>query len=208
MGPLTTDDFLREADEQLRQYGQHLDRFRDLDADNAGKQEDLQGRLDQALAQFVDAILPDLSLISFQGLADTLGMPELVGLFHDLQRRDASLQERITAIEQSDLYREREDRKYRLETQLAEVQPLHDLARRDLDQLNAMPRMGELIARGYGKPGYPHRGWLRFFKREFLEDWKRSDEACEKLSVPRFADVLARYREREEQVGVLGRSVR
>jgi hypothetical protein len=208
MGPLSTDDFLREAGDELREYDQHVDQFRDLDADNAAKQDDLKQQFDQALVQFSDALLPDLGRVRFQSLADTLGMPELVRLFDDMQRQHSALGERIAALEQSDLYREREDRQYRLEAQLAEVEPSYQHASQDLDQMRGIPRLRDLVARGYGTTHYPHRGWLRYFKREFLEDWKRADEACEKLGVSAFGEVLSRYREREEQVEVLGRSVR
>jgi hypothetical protein len=187
-------DFVREADEQLRRYEQHAKRFLGLAGDT-----------EQRLA---DALLPDLSPNSFQALSDKLGMPELMGILRRSRERETKIDARVAAIEETEAYHTRDSVRGRAELQLDEVRPLFDHALKDLRHLDSLPRMPELIKRGYGTPEYPHKGWWRYFKREFLEDWKHADEACAALKLSSFPEVAARYRDRQEQCEVLGRTVR
>jgi hypothetical protein len=200
-------DFVREADEQLRRYEQHASRFLGLAGDTDRRRGELSARLDVVAAQLADALLPDLSPSSFQALSEKLGMPELMGILRRSRERETKIDARVAAIEESEAYKTRESVQGRAELQLEEVRPLFDHALNDLKYLDSLPRMRELIARNYGTPKYPHRGWWRYFKREFLEDWKRADEACATLKLATFSEVIARYQDRQEQCEVLGRTV-
>jgi hypothetical protein len=135
-------------------------------------------------------------------------MPELMGILRRSRERETKIDARVAAIEETEAYRTRDSVRGRAELQLDEVRPLFDHALKDLRHLDSMPRMPELIKRGYGTPEYPHKGWWRYFKREFLEDWKHADEACAALKLSSFPEVAARYRDRQEQCEVLGRTVR
>ncbi|MBC8102996.1 MAG: hypothetical protein H7Z41_10460 [Cytophagales bacterium] len=201
-------DFVREADDQLRRYADHAARFRDLAGDTDRQRNELTARLAVARTQIADAVLPDLSEPSFAGLAQKIGIPELMGILRRSREHETRLDTRIAAIEATDTYRDRETIRGRAEHQLEEVRPLLEHALSDLRALDSLPRMRELVARNYGTPSYPHRGVLRYFKREFLDDWKRADEACAALKVAAFPEVAARYRDRQEQAEVLGRTVR
>jgi hypothetical protein len=200
-------DFVREADEQLRRYEQHAKRFLGLAEDTEKRRNELAERLNVAATQLADALLPDLSQISFQALSEKLGMPELMGILRRGQDRETKIDARVAAIEASEPYQTRDSVRGRAELQLDEVRPLFDHALKDLRYLDSLPRMQQLMTRQYGTPDYPHRGWWRYFKREFLEDWKRADEACAALKAASFPEVAARYRERQEQCEVLGRTV-
>jgi hypothetical protein len=203
----TVQDFVREADEQLRRYDQHAARFLGLAEDTERRRSELAARLDVAAMQIADALLPDLSQNSFQALSDKLGMPELTGILRRSRERETKIDARVAAIEETEAYNTRDSVRGRAELQLDEVRPLFDHALKDLRYLDSLPRIQQLMTRGYGTPDYPHKGIFRYFKREFLEDWKRADEACAALKVSSFSEVAARYRDRTEQCEVLGRTV-
>ncbi|MES2463456.1 MAG: hypothetical protein V4671_23020 [Armatimonadota bacterium] len=200
-------DFVREADEQLRRYEQHAERFLGLAADTERRRNEISARLDVVATQLADALLPDLSENSFQALSQKLGMPELMGILRRSRERETKINARVAAIEAAEAYQTRESVRGRAELQLDEVRPLFDHALKDLRYLDSLSRMQQLMARGYGTPDYPHKGWLRYFNREFLEDWKCADEACAALKLGSFPEVAARYRDRKEQCEVLGRTV-
>lgn len=200
-------DFVREADEQLRRYEQHTARFLGLAGDTERRRNELSARLDVVATQLADALLPDLSPASFQALSEKLGMPELTGILRRSQERETRIAARIAAIEEAETYQTRDSVRGRAEIQLDEVRPLLDHALKDLQYLDSLPRMRELVERGYGTPLYPHKGILRYLNREFLGDWKCADEICATLKLTAFPEVIARYQDRQEQCEVLGRTV-
>lgn len=200
-------DFVQEAEEQLRRYEQHASRFLGLAGDTERRRRELAARLDVVATQLADALLPDLTPASFQALSEKLGMPELMGILRRSRDRETKIDARVAAIEETEAYQTRDAVRGRAELQIDEVRPLFDHAMSDLRHLDSLPRMRELMGRSYGTPDYPHRGIFRYFKREFLEDWKRADEACTALKVSFFSEVAARYRDRQEQCEVLGRTV-
>ncbi|MDX1932971.1 MAG: hypothetical protein SFU56_10230 [Capsulimonadales bacterium] len=203
----TTDDFLREANRQMDGYRERMVRFEELARDTETKRRDLATRLMTAYSDLGAALLPDLSATAFSDLAARLGLPELNGIFRNGSERQARIDQRLDQIETSDLYRTREQQVYELQKQLEEVRPAFEHARADWDALNRLPRCRELVERQYGTPQYPHRGWLRFFNGQYLSDWRHADEIIATLRVSAFPEVIDRYRERQEQVEVLGRSV-
>ena len=200
-------DFVREADEQLSRYEQHTTRFLGLAGETERRRSDLQARLDVAATQLADALLPDLSPASFQALSEKLGMPELTRILQHSRDRETKIDARVAAIEESEAYKTRESVRGRAELQLEEVRPLFELAVNDLRYLESLPRLRDMIERGYDTPKYPHKSWARFFKREYLEDWRRADEICALLKLGSFFEVTKRYRDRQEQSEVLGRTV-
>jgi hypothetical protein len=203
----STDDFLKEAGRQIDGYERQLTRFDTLANDTKAKRQDLQTRLSVAYADLGSALLPELSAVAFDELANRIGLPELRTIYQNGVHRQTQIDQRLDEIESSDLYRNREQRAYDLQKQMDEVRPAYDMAHSAWDAMNHIPRLRDLVERQYGTPNYPHRGWLRFFNGQYLADWRRTDEIVAEYSVSSFVEVISRYRERQEQVQVLGRSV-
>ena len=200
-------DFVREADAQLSRYEQHAARFLGLAGETERRRSDLRARQDVAATQLADAVLPDLSPASFRELSAKLGMPELTGILQHSRDRETRIDARVAAIEESEAYKTRASVRGRAELQLEEVRPLFDLALNDLRYLQSLPRLRDMVERGYDTVKYPHKSWTRFFKREYLQDWRRADEICALLKISSFSEVTTRYRDRQEQSEVLGRTV-
>ena len=194
------DDFVRAADVELRQYDAHANRFEGLRKSNAEKQAGLQERLEDAQAQLADASFPGgLSTESVTQLAEQLGAPALLWGYNEVQERGKKVVERLAALAANPQFAEREIRKLRLETELREVEPLFNEAKRELTKLQSQPGVSELIRREWGTPRYPHQGIFRFFKGEYLTDWKNADKAVAALGASSFAELVQRYNDRVEQ---------
>ncbi|WP_309709641.1 hypothetical protein [Armatimonas sp.] len=202
------DDFVRAADVELRQYDAHANRFEGLRKSNAEKQAGLQERLEDAQAQLADASFPGgLSPQSVEQLAEQLGAPALLWGYNEVQERGTKVAERLAALAANPQFAEREIRKLRLETELREVEPLFNEAKRELTKLQSQPGVNELIQRQWGTSRYPHQGIFRFLKGEYLRDWKNADKAVAALGASNFAELVQRYNDRVEQNTVLGERV-
>ena len=202
------DDFVQAADAELRQYDAHAHRFEGLRKGNTEKQDSLRERLEEAQAQLADASLPGgVTPESVQALSEKLGAPALLWGFNEVQERGKKVTERLAALAADPQFAERDIRKLRLETELREVEPLFNEAKRELTKLQSQPGVNELIRREWGTPRYPHQGIFRFFKGEYLTDWKNADKAVAALGASSFAEIVQRYNDRVEQNTVLGERV-
>lgn len=207
MSSYTVNDFVHQADAQIGRYGEQAVRFEALAQDSERKRRDIQTRLRAAAAELAASLLPELSESTFQALASRIGAPELVEVLRKGRLRGEQIDARVVAIEQEAAYRERDTLRIKLERQLEEVKPLCDYAVQDYRHLDSLPGLADLVARGYDTPQYKHHGWTRFFHSEYLHDWRRADEICERLKVAAFSEIVVRYSDRKEQAEVLGRSV-
>lgn len=202
------DDFVQAADAELRQYDAHAHRFDGLRKSNTEKQNSLRERLKEAQAQLADASLPGgVTPESVQALSEALGAPALLWGFNEVQERGKKVAERLGQLAADPQFAERDIRKLRLETELREVEPLLNEAKRELSKLTQPSGVLELIQRQWGTPSYPHRGIFRFFSGEYLRDWKNADAAVAATGSKDFAELAHRIADRQEQTKVLGERV-
>ncbi len=203
------DDFVRAADTELHEYDSHAERFESLRKNNGEKQEGLRQRLLDAQAQLADASLAGgITPESVQALAEKLGAPALVWGFNEVQERGKKIAERLAQLAADPRFADRELRKLRLETELREVEPPFNEARAELARMQQLAGLSGLIQRQWGTPRYPHQGLFRFFKGEYLRDWKSADAAVSALRAKDFAEVAQRFADRQEQNQILGERVR
>lgn len=201
------DDFIRAADGELREYDTHAHRFEELRRSNTEKQAELKSRLQEAQGRLAETALSDMSEASVSALAQKLGLPALMAGFREMADRGQRLAERLAQIESNPAYTNRELRRLQIDTELREVEPLYNDARAGLEQMSRLSGLDGLITRQWGTPQYPHQGIFRFFKPEYLHDWKNADAAVAALKAKNFAEVAQRYADRKEQNQVLGERV-
>ncbi|MBC7804819.1 MAG: hypothetical protein H7145_01590 [Akkermansiaceae bacterium] len=200
------DDFLQAADEQVNRYNTHRERFETLARETQTRQSDLRRKQSESFAALAAAVLPDLSdSDALDTLVARLGLHELKTLQIHLMQRLTRNALRKNEIEASESYANRELHQLRLETKRNELEPLYKHAHLEWQKLQAQERLAEIIARGYGTELYEHRGWWRFMNPQFLNDWRCADAATETLGFASFEELLVAYKDRAEQVQVLGR---
>lgn len=200
------DDFLRAADEQVDRYNDHRTRFETLANETQSRQFELRKKQGESLAALAATLLPDLSdATAVDALASRLGLHEIKTLHNQLIESLAKNAFRRKEIESSEQYSERDLHLLRLETKRNELEPLYKHTHLEWQKLQAQEKLAELIARGYGTDQYAHRGWFRFFNKQFLDDWRCADAAAEAQGFASFEELRIAYNDRAEQMQVLGR---
>ncbi len=202
------DDFLRQAAGELAEHQAHQQRFEGLLQENASRLVELRQRREAAAAQLGQVALPVASEEGLAALAERLNLPGLKNAASEIALRRRNIALRIQEIEELPAYQRREGRRLHIQQQLEEAEPLFNHARAELQRLEALEGMRELVEERWGTPAYEHQGWLRFFNREFLEDWRRADQIIEALKVSDFQEVAQRFQERLEQTTIFGETVR
>lgn len=200
------DAFLKRADDELSEADAHRRRFESLLETNAARRRALEERLALAREELGAAALPDPTPEAAESLAATLRLPELTRHVRQWRDRRAEAAARVAQIEDERLYEERDIRRGRLQHQIDEEQPLLDGLLAERRKMEAIPALVDLVRNGWGTPDYPRRGWMRFFDRAFLQDWRQADAAVETLGETDFDAVRARYRNLVEQTDALGQS--
>jgi phage terminase Nu1 subunit (DNA packaging protein) len=166
----------------------------------------IAGKQATAFASLAATVLPDLSdATAVDALASRLGLHEIKTLHTRLMDQLAKNAFRRKEIEGSEQYSDRDLHLLRLETKRNELEPLYRHAHLEWQKLQAQEKLAELMARGYGTDQYAHRGWLRFFNKQHLDDWRCADAATEALGFASFEELRVAYKDRSEQMQVLGR---
>jgi DNA repair exonuclease SbcCD ATPase subunit len=204
------DDFLGRAHRELAEYDAHERRLEELTGENEARLEELESRLENASREFGALVLPlgdDEAAAALPDLARRFRLPALEAVGKRIVQRRSAIDARLAEIENNRLFRERDVRRGRIEHQLDEEGPLLETARREMERLDALPGFRELVEKGWGTDRYPCRGLLRFFNREFLNDWRRADDVVAALAAEDFDAAATRFRETVEQVESLGMTV-
>ncbi len=200
------DDFLRAADEQVDRYNSHRGRFETLAGETQTRQADLRERRSEAFASLAATLLPDLSdSATLETVASRLGLHEIRTLQSQLLEKLSRNAFRRREIESSPAYADRELNLLRLETKRDELEPLYRHANEEWQKYQSQEKLAQLMGREYGTDRYEHRGWWRFLNPQFLDDWRCADAATEALGFATFEGLRIAYRERAEQMQVLGR---
>lgn len=201
------DDFLRQAAAELAQYQNQEQQFQSLLSENERRAAELRQRQSEAWAQLGAVALPAATEPALNALADQLRLPGLEKIADEVQSRRQTIAETIEQIETSAAYLNRERRRVQIQAELDETQPLADFAQAELQKLRKLPGMEELYRERWGTKHYEHRGLLRFFNREFLEDWRRADIIVQSLRVSSFAEAAALFKQRLENAEVLSETL-
>lgn len=211
MRDYTIQDFIAEAEKQERFLQQQIARFDTLLADYDAKTSDLRARKSQAVMAITRRLLPEFSNDGAARLARTLGNTAVAGLHAEYLREKEQLGKRIAAIEADGKFQKRD---YLLapgtgviSSQIAEVEPMYEEASSYCAALENKRRFSELAARRYGTPDYPHRGLLRFFNTEFLQDWRNADVIEEAMQGKPFAEILEQYDDAKNRRMVFGQTI-
>lgn len=201
------DDFLRQAAAELAQYKHQEQQFQGLLEENKRRGEELRQRQEAAWAQLGAVALPAPTEAALIALAGRLNLPGLKKIADETTARRTAITQLVGRIEGSPQYQNRERRRVQIQAELDEEQPLFDFARAELQKLLDLPGMQELYEEKWGTSEYEHRGLLRFFNREFLEDWRRADDIVEALRVANFGEAAAQFKERLESARVMNETV-
>jgi len=192
------DDFLKQASAELAQYESQEQQFQGLLSENERRAAELRERREAAWAQLGASVLPVPTAEALTRLADQLRLPGLKKIADETTERRAEIERFIAEIEGLPAYQDRERRRVHIVAELNEVQPLCEFAEGELQKLRKLPGMQELYDERWGTSHYEHRGLLRFFNREFLEDWRRADDIVKALGVANFAEAASKFKQRLE----------
>jgi hypothetical protein len=192
------DDFLKQASAELAQYESHEQQFQGLLGENERRATELRQRQEAAWAQLGATALPVPTEEALSRLAVSIRLPGLQKIADEITERRAEIDRFVAEIDALPQYQDRERRRVHIQAELDETQPLHDFAQSELQKLQKLPGMDELYQERWGTRHYEHRGVFRFFNKEFLEDWRRSDDIVKALGVANFAEAASRYKTRLE----------
>ncbi|MES2765079.1 MAG: hypothetical protein V4642_04380 [Bacteroidota bacterium] len=205
-------DFVREANKQVQFYNAQLEKFDTLLKDHEQKAKDLEKRRDSLLDGLLKHFMPSFTKENLLKLSDTIHAPGLQRLYEQYEEEKSLLAQGIQAIEQNDAYQKREALGNRstgvLQTQIDEIKPLYDKAKKEYDEIMSYPAFPGLWERRYGTADYPHQGILRFVNPQYLSDWKESDIIVAGLGANSFVDVMSKFSEVKDLVDNLGSSLK
>ncbi len=207
----SVDDFINRAATQLEAYASERTNLQNLITQNQNRRQELQQRLNDSYSNLCATVLPSLDESSLKQLSTTISAPRLEQLWSSMVSRQQQLQTEIRDVEADEEYQKRSaltaPRSGVISSQIEELEPMVARLQRELDTMNAMPRIQHLIASGYGTDRYAHTGFMRFFNSEYLQDWKAADYILEQLGTESFLDVASRYSELRNQTKTLSESL-
>ena len=203
----SVDDFIQRAASQLAAYEAERTNLQSLIAQNQQRRTDLEQRLQTAFINLSATVLPDISESALSQLASDIHAPRLATLWSAMQQREAQLRRELQEIEADEEYKKSAaltaPHTGVLSSQIEEIEPILAKLKAELDLMESLPLMQHLVSSGYGTDRYAHKGFLRFFNKEYLQDWKYADQILERLKATSFLDVASRYSELHNQVRTL-----
>lgn len=205
-------DFVNEANKQIEFYEQQQNRMKELLDDYETKIKDLSARTKETLRDITKILVPAFTESNLRTLAQRINNPALNNLIANKEKERKSLEEIIQTIEATPEFLQKDI--FQLESlseknqELAQIELLRPEAERTIRLFESVPRHKGLLERGYGTSSYPHTGISRFFKSEFLQDWKYADILCTFFKVSDFTDVLYKYREAKNLLSLLDESAK
>lgn len=204
-------DFIAEAEKQEKFLQTQIGRFDALLADYDQKTRDLRAKKQQAITVITRKLLPEFTPDALRNLARLIGNSAVAGLHAEYLREQETLANRLKAIEANENYQKREfllaPETGVLTSQAAELEGMYNEAAAFCGKLESMKRFNELATRRFGTDEYPHRGVFRFFKSEYLTDWKYADIITAAMKEPNFAAILEQYDEAKNRRMVFGQSL-
>ena len=194
-------DFIGAADQQLRDYDAERARFDTLAKDTAARETELHNRQAETFRALSAALLPNIEdTTAIAALAQTLGLPEIVRDQANLFRYREANARRLSEIEASDVYANRDLLRLRVGEKRREVEPLFQYAQAEWNKIAAVPFLAQLVENGYGTDAYARHGFFRFFDPQYQNDWKHADAAAAALHVKTFLEARRMYLDRQEQL--------
>jgi len=201
------DDFLRQASAELAQYENQEQQFQGLLSENDRRAAELRQRQEAAWSQLGATALPVPTEEALTALAERLRLPGLKQIANETTERRSAIDRLVAQIDELPRYQERERRRVHIQAELNETLPLCEFAQGELQKMMKLPGMQELYEERWGTRHYEHQGLLRFFNREFLEDWRRADIIVQALHVANFAEAAAKFKERLESAKQMNEAV-
>lgn len=197
------DDFIREAKKQLEDYTEQRTNLQNLIAENKQRQAGLKKEIDAAYGNLLGLVMPSVTEENLRQLSQTINAPRVATMWGTMKEVEQKLQKIINQFEKDEEVKTSaallEPHTGVLASQLEELEAIYPKIKSELDELNANFELKRLIDAGYGTDKYKHKGFTKYFNKEYLRDWKNGDYLVERYKVNSFLDISFRYSELMEQ---------
>ena len=205
-------DFINESKKQEDFYNEQIGKFDKLLEDYQQKIGDLQKRKESVLDSIVKKYVPLLEESYLNSFANVFSSPESAGMAAELEKEKIKISENIKLIEAEDEFKKADalidPQSGVIATQVQEIKPIYDSAKAVLSKMNQYTFFEGLKERNYGTDLYPHKGFFKYFSKEYLDDWKHADQIIADMKAANFIDVLNDYEQAQNQANTLGAALK